>query len=119
MVSNTPPVELKAKENKQLVKLLARLLAGYAHFSERIATSAENDVQTFGDLLEGFGDRLRGDRVIQNRHDQSALLSFTETIGAFINVKSTWQQKQRAVAGSFNILAVLKLTDNEVRHSMV
>jgi hypothetical protein len=57
--------------------------------------------------------------VIQDQHDQSARLSFTRTIAGFINAKRTWQQEQRSFADSFNILAVLKLLDNEVRHSMV
>ena len=119
MVSKTSPNDFTPEENTHVTKLLVSLLAGYARFSKHITTNAENEIKIFSDLLGDFGDRLRRDRVIQNLHDRSALLSLTETIEGFINVKRNWQQKQRFVADSFNILAVLKLTGNEVRHSMV
>ena len=119
MVSQTSPVGLATKENKQLTKRLILLLAGYTRLSKRITANADNGVKTFANLLGGFGDRIRQNDVIQNKHDQSALLSFTEAVSGFTSAKSTWQQKQRTLADSFNILAVLKLTGNEVRHSMV
>jgi hypothetical protein len=119
MVSKTSPEELTAEENTHVTNLFVSLLAGYARSSKRITTNAENKIKTLSDLLEGFADRLRLHSVIQNQHDRSALLSFIETIAGFSNAKSTWRQRQRSVADSFNILAVLKLTGNEVRHSMV
>lgn len=116
MVCKTSPAKLT---NKQLTNLFNLLLAGYERSARRITASAENEVKTFAALLEGFGDRFRQDCVIQKQRGQLALLGFTRTITGFINAKSTWQQEQRSFADSFNILAVLNLTDKEVRHSMV
>lgn len=82
-------------------------------------TAEKNSIKTFSDLLVGFGERRQLYSVIQEQHDRTALFSFTVTIAGFINAQSSWRQKQRSVAESFNILAVLELAGNEVRHSMV
>ena len=115
MVCKTSPANLT---NKQLTNLFSLLLAGYERSARRITASAENEAKSFAALLEGFGGRFREDCILQKQRGQLALLSFTRTIAGFINAKSAWQQEQKTFADSFNILAVLNLTGNEVRHSM-
>lgn len=87
--------------------------------SKRIAIGSENMLKTFSCLLAGFSENLRNDFAAQSKKDKFALASITGVITGFIDAKNTWQERQKALAESFNILEVLKLTGNELRHSMV
>jgi hypothetical protein len=74
---------------------------------------------SFAALLKGFEISLSISIIVQKQNDRSSLQTFMNVITGFATSKTRWQLRQRNVADSFNILDVLRLTGNEVRHSMV
>jgi hypothetical protein len=71
------------------------------------------------DLLEGFQEcRQRADASAQCEA-ATARDRFTALLNGYGAAVERYRQRQEQVAEDFNLLAVMRLTGNEVRHSMV
>ena len=116
----TKPRDVGPTEPRGRADLFRLLLAGHSELARRAspATTASLTARVAG-LLTDF--RWARARVESEGRDQSdrATGAFRTLLSRFAVARERRRVQQEAAADDFNLLGVLQLTHNEVRHSMV
>ncbi|MDB5297570.1 MAG: hypothetical protein JWO31_3553 [Phycisphaerales bacterium] len=120
MGGDEPDPDDASEEVRVRADLFRLLLAGHRELARRSAVAAGSPLATrFGRLLGDFASTRSRAAAAGRDRSRADARGFAALLGGFADARELRRARQEGVADRFNLLDVLRLTFNEVRHSMV
>lgn len=106
-------------EQQPLASVFGKLLDGYMHALSRSRPSPRTREALFSGLLAGF--LVEYERASKAEADEARreLSAFGLLLGGYAEAVEAWRKAQEGTADDFNLLSVMKVSGDELRHSMV
>ena len=106
-------------EGRQMRDRFAALLNDFSGLARHRCPSGGPLVDQFRTLLDQFGELRERAVTIERQQSSDNGKHFNVLLEAYSNTLERYRRQQEQVADDFNLLDVLQLTGNEIRHSMV
>jgi hypothetical protein len=110
---------MRDEEQERLASLFQKLLDGYGIALSRTRPSPPARVQVFSGLIEGFLAAQERASAAEGKETEEEHRAFESLLAGLQEALVAWRMGQESTADDFNILAVMRLSGNELRHSMV
>ncbi|HUT34319.1 MAG TPA: PD-(D/E)XK nuclease family protein [Planctomycetota bacterium] len=110
---------MRDSERLLLTPQLALLLQGFHAAMSRCRPRAGARTELFRGLLEGFLDADRRASLAESAEAKEERRRFGELLDGHAQVLKAWREAQKNTADDFNLLRVLKVSGDELRHSRV